>query len=414
MVWNVYGKQYDLTKFLDKHPGGKDILLKCENEKDLTVLFETYHSFSDKEKIKKMLTKFEIKSNGNENDSKKEMTIKQYDFTNYDNLLEKIKLSGYSDRTSTKATIFWTIQNTIVFLAYVYFFYQSMFSTYFSIVYKCIFAMLAGSSYISIGFNVMHDASHFGVSIHSNRNELLSRLWNSFGLWNANIWFYHHVLNHHSFTGEEKLDPDLYHLQPFANKNSGKICKKQILHNNSNYITIILLGIPGQYIGQVIVYLMSMYKSKIFRIKIPDKNMYEALDIFLICSKLACLYKGGILPTTFYLISLNFWYYINIIFDHDTYETAIENHYEGNDWLKLQVCNSGNFLNNNIIWTRLFGAINYQIEHHLFPNMSNVHYPTIAPIVRQYCKENNIPYVNHPTIWGAYQSYLKMLKKQNS
>ena len=414
MVWNIYGKQYDLTKFLDKHPGGKDILLKCENEKDLTVLFETYHSFSDKEKIKKMLTKFEIKSNGDENDSKKEMTIKQYDFTNYDNLLEKIKLSGYSDRTSTKATIFWTIQNTIVFLAYVYFFYQSMFSTYFSIVYKCIFAMLAGSSYISIGFNVMHDASHFGVSIHSNRNELLSRLWNSFGLWNANIWFYHHVLNHHSFTGEEKLDPDLYHLQPFANKNSGKICKKQILHNNSNYITIILLGIPGQYIGQVIVYLMSMYKSKIFRIKIPDKNMYEALDIFLICSKLACLYKGGILPTTFYLISLNFWYYINIIFDHDTYETAIENHYEGNDWLKLQVCNSGNFLNNNIIWTRLFGAINYQIEHHLFPNMSNVHYPTIAPIIRQYCKENNIPYVNHPTIWGAYQSYLKMLKKQNS
>ena len=31
MVWNINGKQYDLTKYLNKHPGGVDILLKCEN-----------------------------------------------------------------------------------------------------------------------------------------------------------------------------------------------------------------------------------------------------------------------------------------------------------------------------------------------------------------------------------------------
>ena len=38
----------------------------------------------------------------------------------------------------------------------------------------------------------------------------------------------------------------------------------------------------------------------------------------------------------------------------------------------------------------LHGYLNYQIEHHLFPNMSNIHYPVIAPIVQKYCLENNI------------------------
>ena len=57
----------------------------------------------------------------------------------------------------------------------------------------------------------------------------------------------------------------------------------------------------------------------------------------------------------------------------------------------------------------MFGGINYQIEHHLFPNMSSVHYPTIAPVVREFCRENNIPYVHHATIWSAYKSFIKMV-----
>ena len=418
MVWNIYEKQYDLTDFLEKHPGGKDILLKCKNEKDLTAMFETYHAFSDKEKIKKMLDKFEIKSVENDNTTEpKKDIMKQYDFTNYNKLLQEIKSNAhFQDRTSTKANFSLIIQNIFIFLAYVYFFYQAMFSTYFSILCKCLFAMLAGCSYMSLGFNVMHDASHFGVSIHSNRNDILNKIWNAWGLWNSNVWFYHHVLNHHSFTGEENLDPDLYHLQPFANKESTSPFsnKPQLLHNKTHYIPYFLIFIPGQFVGQSILYLMSIKKSKIFRVKIPDRNMYDLIDIFLMCCNLFCLYNGGIIPTSLYFISLNFWYFINVIFDHDTYETAIENHYEGDDWLKLQVCNSGNFLNDNMVWTRLFGGINYQIEHHLFPNMSNVHYTTIAPIVKRFCKENNIPYVNHPTLWGAYQSYLKMLKYRNS
>ena len=79
-----------------------------------------------------------------------------------------------------------------------------------------------------MGFTIMHDASHFGVSIHSNINYWLNKLLQGWGLWNANIWFYHHVLNHHSFTGEDKLDPD------FIIYNHLRI--KMELENPKNYI----------------------------------------------------------------------------------------------------------------------------------------------------------------------------------
>ena len=57
----------------------------------------------------------------------------------------------------------------------------------------------------------------------------------------------------------------------------------------------------------------------------------------------------------------------------------------------------------------MFGGINYQIEHHLFPNMSNHHYPVIAHIVKKFCKENNIPYTHEPTLEGAYRSFMKRI-----
>lgn len=55
----------------------------------------------------------------------------------------------------------------------------------------------------------------------------------------------------------------------------------------------------------------------------------------------------------------------------------------------------------------LYGGINYQIEHHLFPTLSHVHYSAIQPVVRKTCAEFGIPYVDHPTVGAAYRSALR-------
>jgi len=188
-----------------------------------------------------------------------------------------------------------------------------------------------------------------------------------------------------------------------------------LLHNRTEWLPFVMIGFPGYYIGQALSYLVSVnYKNKIFCASLPmDHTYYDGVDIGLILAKLYCLYSGGIVTYLNYTIALNFWYFINIALDHDTYESNVENHYSGKDWLKMQVCHSGNFLNGNRVWTIIFGSINYQIEHHLFPNMSSVHYPTIAPVVREFCKEHDIPYVHHDTLVGAFRSYMKMIKFRN-
>ena len=56
------------------------------------------------------------------------------------------------------------------------------------------------------------------------------------------------------------------------------------------------------------------------------------------------------------------------------------------DWGEIQVRNSGNFICKNKLYTRLYGGINYQIEHHLFPSICHVHYPKISKIVKDTCQ----------------------------
>ena len=99
---------------------------------------------------------------------------------------------------------------------------------------------------------------------------------------------------------------------------------------------------------------------------------------------------------------------MNIAGDHDLFQTY-SNHYDGPDWAKRQICNSGNFVNQYKWWSMIFGGINHQIEHHLFPNISNHHYPTIAPIVKKFCKDNDLPYAHEPTLESAYQSFMKRI-----
>jgi linoleoyl-CoA desaturase len=56
------------------------------------------------------------------------------------------------------------------------------------------------------------------------------------------------------------------------------------------------------------------------------------------------------------------------------------------------------------------GGLNYQVEHHLFPRISHVHYPAIAKIVEQKCAEHEIKYNSLPTFFGAVNSHFRFLK----
>ena len=53
------------------------------------------------------------------------------------------------------------------------------------------------------------------------------------------------------------------------------------------------------------------------------------------------------------------------------------------------------------------GALNFQVEHYLFPDICHIHYKKFAPIVNE---EFGIPYNVQPTFLRALMSHGRMLK----
>ncbi len=55
------------------------------------------------------------------------------------------------------------------------------------------------------------------------------------------------------------------------------------------------------------------------------------------------------------------------------------------------------------------GGLNLQIEHHLFPAISFMHYPAIAKIVKDECTKRGITYARYdtlPQIIGRFMRYM--------
>ena len=54
------------------------------------------------------------------------------------------------------------------------------------------------------------------------------------------------------------------------------------------------------------------------------------------------------------------------------------------------------------------GALNYQIEHHLFPSMPSPTLRRAQPLVRAFCLSRNLPY-HESSLTGSYAQVLRYL-----
>lgn len=401
-MWNIHGKVYDLEPFLNTHPGGKAILESCKGTDDLTASFESYHAFCDMKKIKNIMEKYEI--------SICNSPVISFKSNGFYRILQQRVITSLQ---STKSDWWWCFKVIVQIFIYSCCFFIAFYFHSISPIYRTFSAIIAGNVFIQIGFCAMHDASHMAISKMPYVNERISNIWNSVALWDSQLWTQHHVIRHHAFTGDFVKDPDTINLKPFIRK-STKISNTKYW-NISNYpiftslFTICIF--PGMFFGQGYLYnFVWLKKTYLWNIKISDLykiSFWQTLiKIFMLCS---FIYGGSILIFLLYAISANTTYAMCILPDHDTFDTNnIHSEYTHNkDWGEIQVRNSGNFSTQNPLICYLFGGINYQIEHHLFPTLCHIHLPKIKSIVKQTCKEFGIPYTHHNSIYSAVCSTLK-------
>jgi fatty acid desaturase len=77
------------------------------------------------------------------------------------------------------------------------------------------------------------------------------------------------------------------------------------------------------------------------------------------------------------------------------------------DYLRRQVLTSRNVRGSRVV-DFLMGGLNYQIEHHLFPNMPRPNLRHAQPLVQAFCTERGVSY-SESSVFGSYREALHHL-----
>jgi linoleoyl-CoA desaturase len=98
--------------------------------------------------------------------------------------------------------------------------------------------------------------------------------------------------------------------------------------------------------------------------------------------------------------------------EHTAFPVAnIDTNKLDDEWAIHQIKTTANFATNNKVVSWLVGGLNFQIEHHLFPKISHVHYPAISKIIKQACKEHGIVYIEYAKVRYAVASHVAFLRQ---
>ena len=81
------------------------------------------------------------------------------------------------------------------------------------------------------------------------------------------------------------------------------------------------------------------------------------------------------------------------------------------EWAIHQIKTTANFATDNRLISWLVGGLNFQVEHHLFPKISHVHYPGLSKVIKQTCQEFGVQYNEYPKMWYAVVSHVAFLRQ---
>ena len=108
-------------------------------------------------------------------------------------------------------------------------------------------------------------------------------------------------------------------------------------------------------------------------------------------------------------IILSFIFQVAHVINETEFYTTNENGSVENNWAIHQMNTTANFGDKSMILSWYIGGLNYQIEHHLFPNICHVHYKKISKIVKETAEEFKVPYLQHKSYFTALRSHLSLL-----
>lgn len=335
----------------------------------------------------------------------------------------KKRVNAYFDengisRYANSAMIF----KTVIIMSTYFGAYALLYTGLLSLNQMWFMTFLMGIGMAGIGFSVSHDALHGAYSSNKFVNTALGITFDLLGA-NGYIWKITHNIIHHTYTNIHGHDEDLevagfIRLSPHM--------KHEPIHRIQHILAFFAYSFATffwVFIKDYVYFFkkrLGPYEGK----KHPRKEW-----IILIVTKI--IYYSYTIVAPIYFLDLT-WYQwligfatlhltagliLGVIFQlaHVVEETehplpdeemTIDNH-----WLVHEMLTTSNFARRNKVLSWYIGGLNYQIEHHLFPQVCSIHYPEISPIVEQTAKDYGIPYNLHDTFYEAVRSHYRTLKR---
>lgn len=283
--------------------------------------------------------------------------------------------------------------------------------------------ILMGGLTAAIGFNVMHDGGHESFSN--------SKFWNKIAAYSVNglgasmiMWKNKHNIIHHTYTNIDGVDDDI-EIKPMLRMCSTQ--KRYFVHRFQHIYVWFLYSLL------LIIWVFATDYQKYFRKKIgivPIKKLsafdhfafWMAKIVYYTAMIVIPIYKVGFVDWIIGFLTLSMFagFVLSIVFQlaHTVEETSFPVPLESNDieneWALHQIQTTANFATKNKLISWLVGGLNFQIEHHLFPRISHVHYPAISDIIKKTCEEFDVKYIEYKRMRDAVISHMLHLKKMGT
>ncbi len=283
-------------------------------------------------------------------------------------------------------------------------------------------ASLLGFIGASIGFNLMHDACHGSYSSKKWVNELVGYSLNALG-GNAFIWKFKHNIIHHTYTNVDGVDDDIA-KSPLMRQCASQ---KWVPAHRFQHIYVVLVYAISSFAWVFIMDFNKYFSKRVYTTPLQKMSMREHLVFW--ASKLLYILFYIVIPVSVVGwgawaigfaamhvtlgLSLALVFQLAHVVEHVEFEATMgmDQLLIENEWAIHQVKTTANFAPDSFFVNWYVGGLNYQVEHHLFPRISHIHYPAISKLVQETCMEFGLPYHTFPTMRQSMVSHFRMMKE---
>lgn len=262
-----------------------------------------------------------------------------------------------------------------------------------SLLVQLLNAVVFGFFTVQLGL-IGHDLSHGGVfSSHQRGRRVALFVWGFFCGLSEGRWFYKHN-KHHQEPNHIGHDPDLEIPFVFSDEQAAlrSDFSKQWLFPYQHILF---------WIGIWFVYPYNLLNSAKFLFGHWDRRAILELGLmlahYILVFGLLFYFLPFAVAVMFIVVSfLVTGAYMGLIFAPNHKGEEMLEADETFNWVH-QITLTRNIIPSPLV-SYIFGGLEYQIEHHLFPNMSRFQYRHAQQIIKDFCGEKGIPY--HETTWS--------------